>query len=884
MGKTLFIAEKYKVAQKLLKSPRFKNLKKVNGTMPYYGYFENEDYIVSWCQGHLLRLKYPEEIDSKYKEFDFEHLPILLEPHLKVIEETEEQLNILVELLNREDVDLVVNSCDKDKEGELIYREVYSYAGVDKNEKRIFTASYEPAELEAALNNLLPGEEFDALASAANARQYLDYALGINITRGCTTKLANNQFLLSSGRVQMCLLNEIRQREIARQNYKEQTSYNLKVLTAPGCTAVMKTEEQILDSAPLIQLATRIKDTQLVVKEFSEKERKKQSKSLYNLTDIYKDALAKLKISPEVANKHIQHLYEEGFISYPRSSSRHLPREQVNKVKEIITVLEESNYKEFANMIDISTVSEKHSSFNDELVNSHYAVIPTTKKYDGANKNELEQKLYELIVKRFISNFMPPAIYLVREASFVDQEGNEYVSKERLLQEKGFLSVFQEDEEEDDVKEFKIPMLSENDRLLIVNHELITSKSKKPALHTESTMLTFMESAGKKLEDQNLKELMKGKRIGTVATEAKFIPTLENRGYIAIENGKISTTEIGRAFVDTFPVEQVKNPEYTAELEGMITSIENKEMDYNEFVLQTNSFVEKVVEQLGNIDSNVAIRMVNTHNKQIEICTCKCKKGKIINKGKFYGCSTYPNCEMSIPKKIKGKNIPEEQIKKLFKDKKTDLIKGFESEKGKFDAYLAFHEGRVRLALPTIDELSLGRCPKCQKGKILSKEKFYGCSDYKNGCDYSFPIKLKGKLIPKAQIKKLFSGQKTDFINGFQSEKGEYTAALQLKDGKPTFIFPTIDDRTLGKCPLCRSRVLVGTTNYKCEHYNKTCDFKINGTYLGKNITNNHIKKLLEKNLTDMIKGLKSNKTGKEFDARLSYSVAQKRLTCIFEK
>lgn len=104
--------------------------------MPYYGYFENEDYIVSWCQGHLLRLKYPEEIDSKYKEFDFEHLPILLEPHLKVIEETEEQLNILVELLNREDVDLVVNSCDKDKEGELIYREVYSYAGVDKNEKK----------------------------------------------------------------------------------------------------------------------------------------------------------------------------------------------------------------------------------------------------------------------------------------------------------------------------------------------------------------------------------------------------------------------------------------------------------------------------------------------------------------------------------------------------------------------------------------------------------------------------------------------------------------------------------------------------------------------------------------------------------------------------
>ncbi len=762
---------------------------------------------------------------------------------------------------------------------------IVEHAGVNKRESRLFISSYEAAELEGALNRLEPGADYDGLAQSAKARQYLDYILGINVTRGCTSKLARNQFLLASGRVQMCILNEIRQREIAIQNYKEQTYYNLKLVTENGLSPVMKTEDQLIDPSPLQKLGDSLKETNVIVTEFKEITRKKKPKLLYNLTDIYKDAHAKLKVNAETAKKHIQSLYDEGFITYPRSSSRHLPTEQVERVKEVMGALEKSAYVNLVQQVVPSSITKRHTTFNDELVSSHFAIIPTTKLYVGTNRNPLEKQLYDLIVKRFIGNFMKPAIYLVREVHFIDQEGNTYSTKEKILQEKGFLSVFQEDIEEGSVEAFQIPVLQEGDSFRIVQYDLVDSRTKKPAFHTESSILTFMETAGRKLDDEHLKELMKGKRIGTVATEETFIPKLLERSYIDVTNNQIRTTNIGRAFIDAFPVDEIKNPAYTAEMEGMIYMIEKKEMKYDEFVEKTNTFVKDTVEQLGAMDDKVSDSIINTWNQQIEVCKCPCRKGKILHKGNFYGCSNYPECEISLPKKIKEKAIPEVQAKKLFEDKKTDLLKGFKSNEKEFSAYLVLHEGNIKFQFPTQEELSFGKCPKCKKGEILHRKTFYGCTEHKNGCDFMLPAKMKGKAIPGNQMKKLIQYKTTDFINGFQGEKGEFTAAIYMEaDGSLKFRFPTTEDRTIGKCPLCKSRVLVGKSNYLCERYKKGCDFIIFGTFSGKNLSSNHVKKLLEKNVTDQIKGFISNKNGKKFDARLSYSVQEKRLKFLFGK
>ena len=162
------------------------------------------------------------------------------------------------------------------------------------------------------------------------------------------------------------------------------------------------------------------------------------------------------------------------------------------------------------------------------------------------------------------------------------------------------------------------------------------------------------------------------------------------------------------------------------------------------------------------------------------------------------------------------------------------------------------HEGKIKFQFPTQEELSFGKCPKCKKGEMLHRKTFYGCTEHKNGCDFMLPAKMKGKAIPGNQMKKLIQYKTTDFINGFQGKKGEFTAAIYMEaDGSLKFRFPTTEDRTIGKCPLCKSRVLVGKSNYLCEKYKKGCDFIIFGTFSGKNLSSNHVKKLLEKNVTD---------------------------------
>lgn len=358
-----------------------------------------------------------------------------------------------------------------------------------------------------------------------------------------------------------------------------------------------------------------------------------------------------------------------------------------------------------------------------------------------------------------------------------------------------------------------------------------------------------------------------------------------SKNFIDIEKGKIITTPIGRVFIEQFPVQQIKDPLYTAEMEEMIYRIEKNEMSYENFIAQTNAFVQKITQEIIRIPDTISHNLIETWKQQIEVCQCPCGNGIILDRGKFFGCSNHPNCNMGLPKRIKDKIIPVVQVKKLFEENKTDIIKGFKSNGKEFFAYLAFVNGEICFNLPTVEELSLGQCPKCQKGHILNRTTFFGCSEYQNGCDFMLAAKIKGKKLSDSQIKKLLNNHVTDFINGFSEENGEFTAAIRLKpDLSICFEFPTTEDRTVGTCPLCQSRVIIGKTSYICEQYKKSCDFIISGMILEKRITASQIKKLLEKNITDTIQGFKSKKTGELFGAKLTYDTVKKRLTFINEK
>ncbi|MED4455644.1 DNA topoisomerase [Metabacillus fastidiosus] len=886
MGKTLIIAEKPKVAQQLLQCSRFKGMKRFVGSKPYYGYFENDKYIVTWARGHLFEVMNPGEHDEKYKAFQFDNLPIILPLRYKPINDSKEQISIIFQLMNR--AEILVNAADNDKEGELLFREIYEESKTNKPLYRIWLSSYEPEEVEAAFNNLLDGKDFDSLADSARARQYLDTLMGDTITRASTTKLAQNKFLLSGGRIQLCLLNEIRKRELEVENFVPKTFYNF--FADVGFLAQLQIEsEYVLDPKPFQELAERLKGTDITVKEFKEKESKRTAPNLFNATDFLKACIQKLKLKAPEAKAVLQKLYEEGLVSYPRSDSRHLPVSMIDSVREVIGSLgnESSLYKDQVCYIDIESVNEKHRSFDDEKVTSHFAIIPTKKPFPEG-KSELERQVYDLIVKRFISNFMKPAVYNVREILIVDSEGNTFLAKEKVLVSKGFLTVYEEDQEEEreEVKDsFSLPETAEGASFNVKDCIVKEGKTSKPGYHTETSILTFMETAGRNLvEDEEIKELLKGKRIGTAATAESFIPKLIERKYIVDEKGKLKTTSLGASFIEVFPIEELKNPIFTAEMEESIAKIESKELSYEDFKKETISFAEKIVADMANISEEITLEFHKAWQKEVEICSCSCGKGKIIDKGNFVGC-TMPDCTIRLPKVIKGKAIPNKQIELLVTKGETEVIKGFKADERTFDAVICLEDGKLKFKTPTF-----GTCPKCHEGQIRKnqtkeKKEFYGCTNYQNGCNFSIPSVIKQKKIPEGQIKKLIEQRTTDFINGFIGKNdSQFTARLVVKsDGNLEMKMPTIEDRTLGKCPLCKANVISGKSYYLCENYKKTCDFILSPTLAEKQIPVGQIKKLLEKNLTDTIKGFKSKK-GEEFSAKLSYNTEEKKLSFIFEK
>lgn len=894
MGKTLILAEKPKVANEILKLSRFSQSVRKQGSKPYYGYYENESYIVTWARGHLLEVLNPEEHDQKYKQYRFEDLPIFLPIKYKPINDSLEQLNIVVELMKRNDVDHIINATDNDREGELIFREIYEYAGINKKVSRIFKSSHEREELEAALNSLLPGSQFDSLANAAKARQYMDHLLGITITRASTTRLTQNKRLLASGRIQMCLLAEIREREQEVENFVEKTFYNLEIETEQGVRAIYKTEQQILNAELLKNIGGELQGSQVTVKSYEDKTSKSNPKNLYNLTDIYKEAIKRFKANTAIVQKHIQHLYDSGYITYPRTDSRHLPVSRLEKVKQAYSQLQQNEkFKELAALVNPENINEKHSAFNDNKVTAHYAIVPTNKTYDETGRPELESQLYEMIVRRFLGRFMPAAIYRIRRIILEDGKGREYQAQEKILQESGYLTVFKEDIEEDTNTNLNLPQLNDGQRLYVNSYVLREGKTRRPSLHTESSILSFMENAGQHIEDEDVSKLLKGKRIGTTATEHSFLPKLLARQYIQTDQeGRFTTTLIGRSFIDAFPVDELKNPEFTAELEGGIESIKENEISLDGFIQQSQTLAKLIVDKMKDVPENIASNIIMNINEQIEICSCLCKEGKLLDRGSFYGCNRHPECNITFPKKVKGKSIATPQIQKLFEQGTTDLIKGFKGENKEFDAFLVIAaNNKIEFRFPTAEDRSIGQCPKCKNGHIIPVQtgegkRFYACSEYKSGCNFKLPHTLMQVKLPITQIKKFINTGHTDFINGFINGEGKsFTAALVAnEDYSFKFKMPTKDDRTIGKCRLCGGDVLVGKQYYLCENYKKKCEFIIPGQFLGKDISAIQAKKLLEQNMTDLIKGFKKKDQSGTFDAKLSYSNEEKRLTFIFPK
>lgn len=643
MGKSVIIAEKPSVAKE------FAKVLNINGKNNN-GFIESQDYIVTWCVGHLVTMSYPEKYDEKLKNWSLSTLPFIPKEYkYEVIDSVSKQFDIIKNILNREDVDKIYVCTDSGREGEYIYRLVDEMAGKPNKEKRRVWIDSQTEE--AILNGIKEAKElseYDSLSDAAYLRAKEDYLIGINFSRllslGYGRELANKlneqKAVISIGRVMTCVLGMIVNREREIRNFKKQNFYKIqgkfgesdensfvgewksnnksKVFESP----LLYSENGFKKEKDATSFITYINNlgNKAVVEEISKKNSKEKAPLLFNLAEIQNECSKRFKISPDETLQNIQNLYEKKLVTYPRTDARVLSSAVAKVISKNLNGLFKSNIDDSIKLSLDKMIKEKYSInlektkyVDDSKITDHYAIIPTGQGFENYEKlNELEKNIYHLIVKRFIAIFYPPAEY--SKIAITLNIGNElFYANGKVCTKQGYLEVSKNDNIKDkqDNTEDK-----ENSTEKLNNVEILTRLKKgqniellslgikegettPPKRYSSGSIILAMENAGKLIEDENLREQIKGSGIGTSATRAEIIKKLERIMYID-SNKKtqiLTPTKRGEAVYDivckTMP--DLLNPELTASWEKGLTMVAQKEIASDEFMNKLESYVRNKV-------------------------------------------------------------------------------------------------------------------------------------------------------------------------------------------------------------------------------------------------------------------------------------------------
>lgn len=643
MGKSVIIAEKPSVAKE------FAKVLNINGKNNS-GFIESQDYIVTWCVGHLVTMSYPEKYDEKLKNWSLSTLPFIPKEYkYEVIDSVSKQFDIIKNILNREDVDKIYVCTDSGREGEYIYRLVDEMAGKPNKEKRRVWIDSQTEE--AILNGIKDAKElseYDSLSDAAYLRAKEDYLIGINFSRllslGYGRELANKlneqKAVISIGRVMTCVLGMIVNREREIRNFKKQNFYKIqgkfgesdensfvgewksnnksKVFESP----LLYSENGFKKEKDATSFITYINslENKAVVEEISKKNSKEKAPLLFNLAEIQNECSKRFKISPDETLQNIQNLYEKKLVTYPRTDARVLSSAVAKVISKNLNGLFKSNIDDSIKLSLDKMIKEKYSInlektkyVDDSKITDHYAIIPTGQGFENYEKlNELEKNIYHLIVKRFIAIFYPPAEY--SKIAITLNIGNElFYANGKVCTKQGYLEVSKNDNIKDkqdntEDKENSTEKLNNVDILTSLkkgqNIELLSLGIKEgettpPKRYSSGSIILAMENAGKLIEDENLREQIKGSGIGTSATRAEIIKKLERIMYI--ESNKktqiLTPTKRGEAVYDivckTMP--DLLNPELTASWEKGLTMVAQKEIASDEFMNKLESYVRNKV-------------------------------------------------------------------------------------------------------------------------------------------------------------------------------------------------------------------------------------------------------------------------------------------------
>jgi DNA topoisomerase III len=848
MAKTLVIAEKPSVAQDIVRA-----LTPVAGKFDKHDdSFENDKYIVTSAVGHLVEIQAPEEFDVKRGKWSFAHLPVI-PPYfdLKPVDKTKSRLNAVVKLAKRKDVGDLVNACDAGREGELIFRLIQQFAGgakpLDKPVRRLWLQSMTPQAIRDGFDKLRSDKQMEGLANAARSRSEADWLVGINGTRAMTAFNSRDGgfFLTTVGRVQTPTLAVVVEREeqirkfISRDYWEihatflaEAGEYQAKWFDPKWKKNPDDAEQRadrVWSQREAMAIADAVRGKAATVTEES-KPTTQASPGLFDLTSLQREANGRFGYSAKTTLALAQSLYERHkALTYPRTDSRHLPEDYLAVVKNTMGMLAGSGMRHLApyaqQAMDENYVKPTKRIFDNAKVSDHFAIIPTLQAPSGLS--DAEQRVYDLVVRRFLSVFFPSAEFLVT-TRISQSVGHSFRTEGKVLVKPGWLAIWGK-EAADEVEGAK---LGEKGQSLVpvkpgemVRGEVVEPKGLKtrpPARYSEATLLSAMEGAGKVIEDEELREAMAEKGLGTPATRAAIIEGLINEKYMLREGRELIPT--AKAFqlmtlLRGLGVEELSRPELTGDWEYKLSQMEHGKLSRDEFMHEIAEMTRRIVRKAKEYDRDTVPGDYATLKTPCPNCG-----GVVKENYRRYTC-TGPNgdgegCGFSFTKLPAGRAFELQEVEQFLRDKKIGPLEGFRSKAG----------------WPFTAEIAL---------KYSDEDKNW----------------------------------KLEFDFGKEDNPAETGEIVDFSGQEP-----------LGPCPKCGARVFEFGSNYVCEksvptpqQATPTCDFRSGKIILQQPVAREQMAKLLATGKTDLLDKFVSMRTRRAFKAFLAWDAEAGKVNFEFE-
>jgi DNA topoisomerase-3 len=821
MSKTLIIAEKPSVANDIAKT--------LGGFTKHDEYFESDEYVLSSAVGHLLEIAVPEEHDVKRGKWSFAHLP-MIPPYfaLNPIAKTEARLKVLNKLIKRKDVTTLINACDAGREGELIFRLIAQNAKAKQPVKRLWLQSMTPAAIRDGFTHLRTDEDMMPLADAARCRSEADWLIGINGTRAMTAfnSKEGGFYLTTVGRVQTPTLSIVVEREEKIKKFVSRDFWEVRAefVCAAGVyegrwldtkfkkdeTDPEKRAERLWSKAAADSIAVAVRGKQGNVTEEA-KPTTSMAPGLFDLTSLQREANSRFGFSAKNTLGLAQALYEKHkVLTYPRTDSRHLPEDYLDTVKQTLdSVKDNNNYHQFAKQIlDKGWVKPNKRIFDNSKISDHFAIIPTP--IAPKNLSEPEQKLYDLVTRRFMAVFFPAAEFQVT-TRFTEVSGHTFKTEGKVMTNPGWLAIYgkevDSDEKEASNNKSLVPV-AKGEKVLTDKVDANGLVTKPPARYTEATLLSAMEGAGKLVEDDELRDAMAGKGLGTPATRAATIEGLISEKYLLREGRELMPT--AKAFqlmtlLRGLGVNELTAPELTGEWEYKLSQMEKGKISRDEFMREIAQMTQVIVKRAKEYNNDT---IPGDYATLVEPCP-NCKHVVKENYRRF-ACT---HCDFSMSKTPGGRQFEIAEVEQLLRDRTIGPLQGFRSKMGRpfaailrivkdeeiknFKLEFDFGQNDDSEDSEPVDftgQTPLGPCPKCN-GNVYEMGLAYVCEATvakPKACDFrSGRIILQQEILPE-QMAKLLNDGKTDLLPGFISQRTRRPFKAFLvkgKDGKISFEF-----------------------------------------------------------------------------------------------